>query len=104
MSERTDLIERTAERDQAIAADASVRRLETDDPAKCRGLADRAPGIRSKSKGSEVGGDANDFSIEKVLKATKGTEAKQKLLADYEKLVKGIDNNYGKYFIKLKKL
>ena len=43
--ERTDLIERRRERDQAVARDAAVGRLEPDDAAERGRLADRAAGV-----------------------------------------------------------
>ena len=43
--QRADLIERAGERDQAIAADAAVGRLQAGDAAERRRLADRAAGV-----------------------------------------------------------
>ena len=43
--ERTDLIEAGGERDQSVARDSSVRRLETDCVAKRAGLANRTAGV-----------------------------------------------------------
>ena len=46
--ERSDLIERRRERDQAVARDAAVGRLEADDAAERGGLPDRAAGVRAE--------------------------------------------------------
>jgi hypothetical protein len=40
------------------------------------------------------------YSIQTVIGATKGIDAKKQLLADYEQFVGGIDKQYGKYFIR----
>src|SRR5579864_9783060 len=55
--ERTDLIERRRERDQAVAGDPSVRRLERDDPAKGPRLPDTPAGIAAEGERRLAGGD-----------------------------------------------
>ena len=46
--ERTDLIERRGERQQAVARDAAVGRLEADDAAEPGGLPNRSAGVRAE--------------------------------------------------------
>src|SRR5262249_44552211 len=55
--ERTDLVKRRRERDQPVAADATIRWLEADDAAQSAGLADRAAGVRAKGEWRELGAD-----------------------------------------------
>ena len=57
VSEGADLVERAGERDQAIPADPAVGRLEADDAAKGRRLADRAAGVGAESQRSQTGRD-----------------------------------------------
>ena len=57
VGKRADLIERAGKRDQAVTADAAVRRLEPDDTAKGRRLPDRAAGIGAQGQRSQFGRD-----------------------------------------------
>ena len=52
MGERADLVERAGERDQAVAADPAVGRLQPDDAADGGRLADRAAGIGAQRQGA----------------------------------------------------
>ena len=54
---RPDLVERAGERDDPIAADPAVRRLEPDDPGQGRRLADRAARIGPDPEGYVIRGD-----------------------------------------------
>ena len=89
--ERSDLVERAGEGDEAVAADPAVGRLHPDDPAERGRLADRAagvacrwtaargtrpprppsprdepPGTRSRSQGFDVGPKA-EFSVDEPI-------------------------------------
>ncbi len=55
--ERADLVERRAEGEQAVARDAAVGRLEADDAAQRRRLADRAAGVGAERDRREAGRD-----------------------------------------------
>ena len=55
MSEGADLVERTAVGDQAEARHPAITRLEADDAAQARGLANRAAGIGAQAKRSFTG-------------------------------------------------
>ena len=55
--ERSNLVQRGREGDQAIATDATVRWLESDDAAQRRGLTNRAAGIGAQGKRCELGAD-----------------------------------------------
>ena len=57
MGERADLVERAGERDQAVAADAAIGRLEADHAAKRRRLADRAAGVGAERQRDQSGRD-----------------------------------------------
>ena len=57
LGERPDLVERRGVGDDAIAADATVSRLEADHAAKRRRLANRAAGIGAQRREAFVGGD-----------------------------------------------
>ncbi len=55
--ERARLVERGGEGDHAVAADRAVGRLEPDDPAQRRRLADRAAGVGADRPRNRAGGD-----------------------------------------------
>ena len=55
--ERPDLIERRGEREQAVARDASVGRLQPDEAAERGRLADRSAGVGSERGRHQAGGD-----------------------------------------------
>ena len=50
VGERADLVEAAGERDEAVAADVAVRRLDPDDAAQRGGLADRAAGVAAERR------------------------------------------------------
>ena len=56
VGERTDLVEAAGERDEAVAADHAVGRLDADDAAQRRRLADRPAGVAAEPDGGEPGG------------------------------------------------
>ena len=55
--QRPGLVERGGERDHPVARDGAVRRLQADDPAQRRGLADRAAGVGAERPRRQPGGD-----------------------------------------------
>ena len=55
--ERADLVERRRERDQAVARHAAVGRLQADDAAERRRLADRAAGVGAERERRDAGRD-----------------------------------------------
>ena len=60
--ERTDLIERGSERDQAVARHAAVGRLQTEHAAERRRLADRSAGLGAERERHHAGGDRDGRS------------------------------------------
>ncbi len=52
--ERPDLVEAAGERDQPVAADAAVRRLDADHAAQRRRLADRAAGVGAERRAART--------------------------------------------------
>ena len=57
LGDRADLVERRGERDQTVAGDAAVGRLEPDHAAERGRLADGAAGVRAEREMGHVGGD-----------------------------------------------
>ena len=57
--QRTDLIERRGERQQPVARDAAVGRLQPDDAAQRRRLADRSAGVGAERERRHAGGDGH---------------------------------------------
>ena len=59
VGERPDLIERRGEGEQAVAGDATVSGLESDDPAECRWLANGTAGVRTERQRRHAGRDCS---------------------------------------------
>ncbi len=64
--QRPDLVERRGERDEAVAGDAPVGRLEADHAAARRRLPDRAPRVRAESGRDEPGRDRRGASARRA--------------------------------------
>ena len=67
--ERADLVEARGEGDQPVAADRAVGRLDADDAAQRRRLADRAAGVGAERQRREAGGHGGGAPARRAARA-----------------------------------
>ena len=79
--DRADLVERARERDQPVARDAPVGRLQPDDTAQCRRLADRAAGVGAERRGHEARRDRGRAAARRAARNARRVPGIARLLA-----------------------